>query len=106
MLRIRLKTEVPSLRSAGVSVANVSEATGRNTKLTPTPCAKPDQTMRRYSHLQIEAGHLPRSRAVSANPVPTISRGSNFLISRGITNSAITEPIPRGAVTSPVVNTG
>ena len=71
MLRMRLNIAVPSLRSAGESVAN-ADGRQRHVDKARAEALQRNRTRRRcaVSICRSEAGHLPQRKAVSAKPTP------------------------------------
>ena len=73
MLRNRLNSDAPSVRSAGSSVANASTCNGVNTSPRPAPCTTivSDQLVRDTSGVQPVM--IQNDQHISSRPVPTSS---------------------------------
>ena len=106
MLRIRLYSEVPSLRSVGASVENVTVDSGTNRKPSPRPWTMPVRTMSQplMSRSKCVISHC--EIAVSASPTSSCRRTSTRPDRRPTTSIANIVPTPRGASSSPTSTTG
>ena len=107
MLRNRLSSAVPSVRSVGSSVAKAITCNGRNTKPKPTPWMMALVTTSAFRHGRRPAGHLPhRLQARMATPIAISRRPSTRSARRPAITIAAIVPMPRGAMTSPAASTG
>ncbi len=87
-------------------VAKVSVDSGTNTKPSPTPWITPEMITSRSSICSSNPVIIHSDQAVSPSPISTSARGSKRLTSRPTRIMEIMVPMPRGAITSPVLITG
>ena len=85
---------------------SASVFSGTKVQPSPKPCSTPDKMTGAIPICSENPVICHSESTVSRNPVRISSRLSTRLIMRPTRNIAIIVPMPRGAVTSPVVNTG
>ncbi len=97
---------VPSARSSGASVENVSALSGTNTSPRPKPWMMPGQTISDTDSTTVYCIICHSAKAEIRKPANSSTRASIRLSSRPASSMESMVPAPLGAVTSPVVATG
>ncbi len=105
-LRNRLSSAVPSVRSAGSSVAKAITCSGMNTNPRPAPCRMVLTTMVVSDTAGVQSVIRYRLQDSSTMPNAISSLASTLFDSRPAISIAPMVPKPRGAITSPAVSTG
>ena len=106
ILRSRLNSDAPSVRSAGSNVAKASTCNGVNTRPRPAPWMT-IATMISYCDTSgVQPVICQNDTQTSTSPAPTIQRGSNRVENFPLNMMVSRLPKPRGAMTRPAVSTG
>ena len=105
-LRIRALIAAPSVRMRAGTVAKASVVSGGNTRPSPMPCRKPFQITRPSLTSSVNSVMSYNERPHRLSPIAISHRASTLPIRRDTMNIEIIVPMPRGAMTTPVVKTG